>query len=106
MTTVILSINVSQAPDKDDIRAMEYIVSKENIRRKESNKPMLPESTKRELKESYEICLAGIMTDAHLSYIQQAFDVVQSEDGFKGLRKFWADSTPEQRSQAISALGG
>jgi hypothetical protein len=106
MSTLAFAVNVTLSPDAEDSRAIRFIVASENKRREAAGEPLLPVGTRPEAKQSYETCLSDLVHTAHLSFIKQSVEAVDTDVNFKELRSFWSDATPQQQAAALAALGG
>ena len=99
------NVTLQNGESEKDADAAKLIVTQENNRRAEADpvEVALPMGTIGELKASYEICLEGIILNAHMSYQKQAAEALSLEQDAKQL---WEDATNAQREAAITALGG
>lgn len=101
MATAVIEARVTGTLDRDDRRAMLFIVNAENARRATQDPPIdaLPIADNVQIRTSYAIVQSALLVSAHLSYISQS-DVATMRD----VRDLWPNATDQQRQAAINAL--
>ena len=82
------TLNFTETPNEDEVRAARYIIDNENARITQANEqleedqeptPLYPQSTGGQLKSSYLSILSDRVGDVHASYVEQAKEALARE---------------------------